>query len=111
MNIDKVARSVGLKLIDYHGVAAWEAPTCGRLLVVQDKTKLGIVGTRQAIDMADPRNEPYLRKFFAEAAVAAWPVTNLPGDDDIRTELAGILDRCLGRRPLYTFDEPGDVRA
>ena len=108
MDIDKVARSVGLKLVDYHGVAAWEAPTCGRLLVVQDKTKLGIVGTRQAIDMSAPRNEPYLRQFFATAAVHSWPV--MEDDEVARIELAGIMDRCLGRRPLLTFDEPSDVR-
>jgi len=106
MDIDKVARSVGLKLVDYHGTAAWEAPTCGRLLVVQDKTKLGIVGTREAIDTADARNEPYLRQFFALAAVHSWPV--MGNDETTRTELAGVIDRCLGRRPLFTF---GDVRS
>ena len=107
MDINKVARSVGLKMINYHGTAAWEAPTCGRLLVVQDKTRLGIVGTRQDIDMADPRNRPYLQQFLATAVVHSWPVME---DDEIaRTELAGILDRCLGRRPLLTFSEPGNV--
>jgi len=112
VDITALARSVGLKKIDYDGQVAWEAPTSGRVLIVSDGTNLCIVGSREAIGMWDPRNEPYLLRFFAVAAVGNWPGTGDTSQeaDDLRVELGGILDRCLGRRPMYTFDVPGDVR-
>lgn len=110
-DITTIALSVGLKKIEVYGQAAYEAPVSGRLLVVTDGPRLGIVGTREAILVSDPRNEPYILRFFALAAAHQWPATGDTSQEaeDLRVELGGILDRGLGRRPLYTFDTTGDV--